>query len=485
MSTHGSSAVVLETDLVTLFQATVGAWRRLLLGTAIGAAIGVVVVLVVPPRFDGRALVLIRTKSDPTAALASRAGPLAELAPAALGGSFKDELETELALFKSRAVAAIVTDSLRLQVRPKSPVRVAPYTIIDSVRTVGRFAPYSTTLHPGRNDVTGGTVWVRADAPTRVPVKLVDHDDAVDDVLEHLDVKKEGGEVVRVSYEGRDSLTSAAVPNLAIATYLERRRTVDRGINQRRSEFMSSASDSINRDFVAAVRNRRQLQDKSGVPALEPAIEALVQQIAELESKRSLQRAEEAALDSLLRVTTDPRQLATFPALLRSPLVNELVGQLAQLGVRRTTMVASIPPTSPSVMALDASRDSIVVQLVPLARTYHQALATEGQMLEQDLNHVRARLRALPGAGEALLLAESRLGQLATMDNGMGAQVLQARLAALTEGGDVRLVDAAVAPRKVTFPRPLPVIAVAAVLGLLATLALILVAPLPSSRTDR
>ena len=106
-------------------------------------------------------------------------------------------------------------------------------------------------------------------------------------------------------------------------------------------------------------------------------------------------------------------------------------------------------------------------------------------MLEQDLNHVRARLRALPGAGEALLLAESRLGQLATMDNGMGAQVLQARLAALTEGGDVRLVDAAVAPRKVTFPRPLPVIAVAAVLGLLATLALILVAPLPSSRTDR
>jgi uncharacterized protein involved in exopolysaccharide biosynthesis len=67
----------------------------------------------------------------------------------------------------------------------------------------------------------------------------------------------------------------------------------------------------------------------------------------------------------------------------------------------------------------------------------------------------------------------------------MGAQVLQARLAALTEGGDVRLVDAAVAPRKVTFPRPLPVIAVAAVLGLLATLALILVAPLPSSRTDR
>jgi tyrosine-protein kinase Etk/Wzc len=475
--------VAMETDLTELLGTVLGNWRRLAIGTAVGAVIGVGVVLFVPARFDGRALVLIRTKNDPTAALASKAGPLAELAPSALGGSFKDELETELALLKSRAVAAVVTDSLRLQLRPKSPARVAPLSLIDSVRTTGRFAPYTTTLKPGRNEVTGGAVWVRADAPSTVKVKLVDRDDAIDDVIEHLEVKKEGGEVVRVAYTGRDSLTSATVPNLAIATYLERRRTVDRGLNQRRFEFMSSASDSINRDLVAAVSTRRKLQDQSGVPAMEPAIGALVEQVAELESKLGLQRAEEAALDSLLRVTKDPRQLATFPALLRSPLVNELVGQLAQLDVRRTTLLASVPATSPAVQALDASRDSIVVQLVPLARTYLQALATERGMLEKDLNTVRARLRALPGAGEALLLAESRLGQLAAMDNGIGAQVLQARLAALTEGGDVRLVDPAVPPRKVTFPRPLPTIAIAAVLGLLATLALILVAPMPSSRS--
>jgi cytochrome c553 len=48
-----------------------------------------------------------------------------------------------------------------------------------------------------------------------------------------------------------------------------------------------------------------------------------------------------------------------------------------------------------------------------LARTYQEALATERGMLEKDLDGVRDRLRALPGAGEALLLAESRVGQLA------------------------------------------------------------------------
>jgi len=45
------------------------------------------------------------------------------------------------------------------------------------------------------------------------------------------------------------------------------------------------------------------------------------------------------------------------------------------------------------------------------------------------------------------------------MNVGMGAQVLTARLAALAEGGDVRVIDEAVSPRRVTFPRPLPTIA--------------------------
>lgn len=480
--TTPDSQVVLETDLLALTRSVLGAWKRLLIGAGIGAVAGVGVVLAVPARFDASALVLIRTKNDPTAALAAKAGPLAELAPSALGSGFKDELETELALLKSRAVAAVVTDSLRLQVRLKGPVRLAPDALIDSVRTVGRFAPYTTTLHPGRNTVTGGTVWVRAAAPSSFRVKLVDRDDAIDDLVEHLDVKKDGGEVVRVAYTGRDSLTSAAVPNLAIATYLTRRRTVDRGLNQRRFEFMSTAADSLKRNFVAAVRDRRQLQDRSGVPALEPAIKALIERIAELEGKLAAQRAEETALDSLLKVTRDPRQLATFPALLRSPLVNELVGQLAQLEVRRTSLVATVPAASPAVQALDASRDSIRAQLTPLARTYLSALITERRELQRDLDQLRTQLRALPGAGEAMVLADARLGQLAAMDNGIGAQVLQARLAALTEGGDVRVVDAAVPPRKVTFPRPALTIALGAALGVLSALALLLLSPSPAAR---
>lgn len=477
-----SQPVTMESDVVSLLYTVARAWRRLAVGAAIGALIGGGIVLVVPARFTAQALVLIRTASDPTAALASKAGPLAELAPSALGAGFKDELETELALLKSRAVSAVVVDRLHLQLRVRTPTRATALSLADSVRTTGRFVPYTVTLKPGRNTVKSGTVWLRADAPAAVTVKLMDRDDAIDDVIDHLDVKKEGGEVVRVTYTGPDSLTSAEVPNLAIATYLERRRTVDRGLNQRRFEFMSGASDSVNRDLVDAVGARRDLQERTQVPMIESAIKAVVEQAAALESSVGTLRAEEMALDSVLRTARNPRQLATVPALLRSPLMNELVGQLAQLEERRAMLVATLPSTAPTVLAVNAARDSIASQLVPLAQTYLQSLTLSRRSMERELTGVRARLNALPGAGQSLFMVETRLARLGVMANGLGTQVLQARLAALSEGGDVRIVDAAVPPRKITFPRPALTVVGAALLGLLAALALVLVSPAPSAR---
>jgi uncharacterized protein involved in exopolysaccharide biosynthesis len=471
----------LEADLGALLllavRSTVRSWRALSFGVITGALIGGAVVAFVPASFSGRALVLIRTQSSPTAALAAKAGPLAELSSGALGNAFKDELETELAILRSRAAAAVVVDSLRLQLRPLSPVRVPPLGLVDSVRLAGRFKPFTATLKPGQNTLPQGTVWIRANAPAVVRAKLYDREDAIDEIGDRLDVRKEGGEVVRVAYRGRDSLTAADVPNLLVATYLNRRKTVDRGVNQRRFEFMVAASDSIGRDLQAAAGSRRRLQDASDLPAVEPAVRALVEQVAELETKLGMQRAEETALDSLLVHRGDPRLLAAFPAFLRSPAVNELVSQLAQLDVKRQGVLVNAPPGAASIKAIEGARDSLAAQLAPMARTYRRSLADQRQPLEVDLARARARLRALPGAQEAFFVVESRLARLAALENGMGTQVLQARLAALTEGGDVRLVDLAVAPRKVTFPRPLLTVALGALLGVLAVLALVLVAP--------
>src|SRR4029078_5078685 len=85
------------------------------------------------------------------------------------------------------------------------------------------------------------------------------------------------------------------------------------------------------------------------------------------------------------------------------------------------------------------------------------------------------QISRLPGQTAAVAKEQAEVARLAAMNVGMGAQVLTARLAALAEGGDVRVIDEAVSPRRVTFPRPLPTIALGLVGGAIIGFVLALV----------
>ena len=107
-----------------------------ILGVVLGLAAATAILLFATPRFDGRAMMLIRTSSsDPTGFVKDKLGALGELMPSnlGLGGGTEEELATELALLQSRAVVGAVVDSLRLEVIPRSPSRVPAAAVIDSV----------------------------------------------------------------------------------------------------------------------------------------------------------------------------------------------------------------------------------------------------------------------------------------------------------------------------------------------------------------
>ena len=472
-----SAGQPLDADLGTLVGDVARGWRRALVGLAVGLAAGVAIVLFVPARFDSHALVVVRTPQTSASAIAGKLGPLAQFAGGGAAGVLTNDLDTELALLKSRAIAGAVVDSLRLQLRALEPARVASVDLVDSVQFPNRFPPRTVTLGPGLTTLPEGKVWRKPTAPM-LKAKLLDREDAIDWMDEHFDARKQGGDVVRVSFQGYDSLSAAAVPNLAIANYLLRRKTVDRGLNQRRLEFLVAKQDSVDRALTAAATALRDAQDAGGIAGLEPTTKAAIEQLVGSESYLNTIRAEQGALDSLLAEgSADPRRLAAFPALIKSPAVNDLVSQLSHLETQRAALEATYASNSAPVRAVTSARDSLAAQLLPLARTYAQSLRRQRMALEKDFERTRARVQQLPGAGLKVFIADAALRRLATVDVAMGAQVLDSRLAAITEGGDVRVVDAAVAPRKVAFPRPLLTVVIGGMLGLLLGMASVLVLP--------
>jgi uncharacterized protein involved in exopolysaccharide biosynthesis len=435
-----------------------------LAGIIVGALVAIGILVFITPRFDGRAMMLIRTSSglDAASMVKDKMGALSELMPSSLGlgGGSEEELATELALLQSRAVLGAVVDSLSLEVIPRTPSRVPATDLVDSVRLTGRFKPIKVPLAAGVNRFPNATLW----AKQRGEIKLLDREDAIDDVVDRLIVRKAGGGAVEITFRARDSLTAARVPNLIAAVYMLRRKTVDRGLNQRRLEFLSAKADSVRGDLRHSADVLADVSTRAGAGAApDIAGRALAEQTGALEAKLSEIKASEAALDSFVNASSqsgfDPRRLAGIPDLLKSPAVNDLVGQMAKVETDRTVLLATRPETSPQAMALAHARDSLAAQLMPLAVSFRQSLARERASIDRDLQTLHAQISKLPVQSAAVAKEEAEVARLSAMNAGMGAQVLTARLAALAEGGDVRVIDEAVSPRRVTFPRPLPTIA--------------------------
>jgi uncharacterized protein involved in exopolysaccharide biosynthesis len=469
----------LSLDLGTALGLLIRRWRRVVAGTLLGLICGGLVVLLWPPSYTATALLLIRAFPDEGGLkMPSGLSQLRQLVPNLMGSNQGDEeLATELALLQSRTALGVVVDSLRLEVQPRNPRRIPPAQLVDSLSLPHRFKPVKLTLAAGTNALPQGSIYV-SQTGGGARVKLVDREDAISDLADRVGVDNAGGDVVKLTYRGRDSITAAQVPNLLAQVYMLRRTTVDRGLNHRRLDFLVARADTIRRQLSAGVDALARLQEQSGT-GVDATITAkgLADQYAKVEGDLAQVRASRQALDSLVRLVAagdvNPRSLAGFPELLSSVAINELVTSMATLETERTVLLSTASATAPRVIALGRARDSLAAQLMPLTQTFHKSLERQEASLQADADSLKLQLNRLPGRAAEAAKQTAEVKQLAQLDAGMGAQVLQARLAAMAEGGDVRLVDAAAVPRRVTFPRPAPTLLAGLLGGMILGLLLV------------
>lgn len=431
------------------------AGMRLGVLTGLGVLVGVGVSRIVPARFDGELMLLVRTPPDPSTMMAERLGPLAGLTG---GAADPTDLVTEIELLRSRSLIGEVVDSLGLQ---RSAGRRVPGTIPAVPLPSGRFRPRRVTMDGAR-------------------VRIVDREDAIEEALERFTVTRLGGDVLALRFEARDSLTAAAFPNLVARRYLARRTTVDRGLNQRDYEFAVAQADSSRRALRQSLAALRRLQQRQRLLDVQTVGRAEAEQAASLQAALATVQGERVALDSVLlgvRTGGDARVLAGFPAFLKSPAVNELVAEMSRLQTERTRLLVAQRDSAPMVRAVVAARDSLAAQLIPLASTYAASLERQQGTLLASLSSQLASRGQLAAAGERIFYAQLEVERSAATVLAVEKRVLEARLAAAKEGGDVRVIDPAVPPRTVSFPKPLGAAVIGGLLGL-AMGVLVALAPL-------
>jgi tyrosine-protein kinase Etk/Wzc len=511
MSTMSADTI----DLADVARSLRRGWRTILASVAVAGLIALLLILFGPRRFSGSASVVVKSSAGMGSLLSRVAGEvvgggansngggaggevIAGGVSAVLGGT-GSPLETDIQILQSSAVLRAVIDSLHLQVQPRSPTNLPSSAFVkdaDLPRPFRRLDLRFTRTAAGQYHVAGrgvdttvaaggrlvlpvGALTMNETLPSEFTLRLLDLEDAIKRVNSNFGVKKVGGEVLRVSFRAPDSITAAMVPNVALAEFLARKRTSDRGVNAHRAEFLATELDSVSRELGAAERNLRRFQERSGL--LDPEIvgKLELESVSELRKSLGEVEVEAVALDQLLAQiaagTMSARQLVGFPAFLKSGGINSLLQQLSTLETERTRLLERRLETDPEVVALSRSITDVEGQLIPLAKSYQASLAKQRAQINTQLAAMDAKLGSFPGAAEEggrLMRDVKRLG---TTQTALQTELVQARLNTVTEGGDVRGLDVAIVPKKVVFPEPWLTSGVGLAAGLLVGIVLALV----------
>jgi uncharacterized protein involved in exopolysaccharide biosynthesis len=466
-------------DLSEIASATLRGWKLVLTWIIIGLAIGAALELFWPRSFEGRASVLLRTGNDGGTSFLSRIGVPSEVTTGLLGTAVKSPLETELQLLQSRSLIEEASDSLGLQVRVISPLGTPSARLVVPQGHDGSFKKQryafnrqSTGQYQVSADLFNGTVaaggtiklpvatiTLRDSLPGAFVLEILDHEDMLKREMKRLAVQKSGGEVATIAFQEADSVTAAEMPNLLIALYLRERRTVDKGINQRRFEFLTVQGDSLNRQLLSAQRDLRKQQEASGVLDPETSGKAILEADFKLREQLESVVVEQVALNDLIPQVAsgkiDARRLAAYPSFLKSPGINDLLSQLGKLEGERAGLLQQRTENEPNVAGRTAGIKVIEAQLLPLANTYSASLSKQRIELERMRDSLDRQLAALPGAAESALTLQRDVKRLSATELAVQGQRLEARLAAIGEGGDARQVDIAEPMKKPAFPTPM------------------------------
>ena len=471
-------------------------WRGIVAFLALGVFGALAVVLFAPRRYEGKASVLARPGAGSGGSILGRLGNggIGELIGNVAGmGGTRTDFETELQVLKSRDLTGRLVDSLKLQFSPRAPRGVAATSYVAASQLQPSFEPrvyvfqrtpngaYRTEhegktyeLTPGQPSALdiGTLTLASGPLPPSFGLKVFDREDAITRVGNRLRITKAGGDVAQIVFSGDDSISAAAAPNALVAFYLERRRTVDRGVNQRRVEYVTAQMDSTAALLGATERALRQYQERSGI--LDAELVGKAQWDGAVQLRKSLTDVEvdAAAINQLLAQanagTLTHRQLAAYPTFLRGSSISPMITQLGELDAARIKLLERRTEKDPEVIALDQSIAATEDQILSMARSYANAVNKQRAEMAAQLDSLQHSLTALPAAAEQGGRLQRDVLRLTQIYGALQAQLVEARLGAIGEGGEIKPLDLAVAPRKPSFPEPFLTMGIGTAGGLLA-----------------
>ena len=453
-----------------------GALRRhrwlILACLVLGLGVGAVLASRVEPSYQAAASLLVGTHRPGVQAVAQEGAT-----------PDQDGVATEIQVLQSRALAAAVVDSLRLQVQVAAPstarrssllsaMRVAPdvspatyhfarqddgaFEVTDagSGQRIGRFAPGAAVRVPEGELVLART----AGRTAEFDISIDSRQGAAASLAGSINVSQptRDANIIRVSYEGRDPELVRDIPNVLAAHFISLRRDVHSTEARTTAEFLRGQLGTIRTQLTDAENRLQRFREQEQVVDLPVEASTQVARQAQMEAERSAMEAERASLAALIgearREVRTPgdvspyRRLVAFPSLLKNEATTQLLSSLTEVESQRADLLRRRKENDPDVMALTERARALEGQLGSMVLTYQQGLNSQVASIDNTLGTFSRRMDRIPGKQLEYARLSRQTKVLDDMYGLLQARLKEAEITQAVQDPSVRIVDPAELP---------------------------------------
>ncbi len=455
-------------------------WRRIALGVAGGVALALTYLRLAPPQYEATATVRIDARQSTLPSIYTEE-------------TARDEVFTEIEVLRSRTIATDVVRELSLQAELLEPRRTSRDAVFRSIQVTnpadtgtfhfvrqadGQFRVEETgaLVTRGVPTTVGGMTLVLEPAERTLEVvslHLQSEDAAVARLLKEVNIGRAGlqASIIALRYASGDPARARDVLNAWTGSFIARRQSVQRSEATSTARFIQGQLDTLMPQLARAEDRLLKFRNANRIVAPELEASAQVSQSAlllatrnELDAERgSLRQAMTAVRAKAATAAPDEpspyRDLIGFPSLLRNQAASELLRTLSSLDDQRTTLLLRRTAADPDAVALANRIREVEGQLQGLVTTYLGGVTAQVRSADASLARYASKLSAVP-ANEVeyarLQRAPRVFDELVTL---LQTRLKEAQITEAVKDGNVRVIDAAVAPLIPSSPnRPLTLV---------------------------
>lgn len=390
-----------------------------------------------------------------------------------------DPLLSRLEVLRSRTLVGSVVDSLGLRLVAlgddpfttevsgmKVDENVGPDTItivFDAGGLVVSGQEGTTRVAYGDTARLGGIEFSIAEQPSNseLIVAVLPRELAIDRVLANLQVvRREGTDVVDVSYLSQNPYLAQSVANALVSTFKEQRVLAARQQSRVRREFLEEQLEQTDRLLRASQSDLASYRSSQNLAGSAERISAEQRELMSLETRLSELRADRQIVAgvALNLETSDPivraEALRTAAALPQLASQQAVLSQIQQLNRYQTTLDSMttgpfrVAPTNPDAVQLRSLVSSTEERIAQSLGSYAAALDARIAALESLRSRSAATVQALPGKEAEETRLSRQVEVTREMADELRLEYQQARIAENVQIGDVEIVDMAALPYK-------------------------------------